>query len=298
MNSRERGFLLLTSHLGDPSRKVLTVAQLRNLADRVRNLEITDPNRSMLPTDLIKLGYAPEMAQRILDLLDHKELLEYYLHRGSRQNCRVLTRVSEGYPMRVRPKLGLNSPGCLWVKGDPSLLERPSVSAVGSRELRKANREFACEVGIQAAKQGYTLVSGNARGADKTAQDACLEAGGKVISVVADSLEKQPEREGMLYLSEDSFDEGFSPQRAISRNRVIHALSSRTFVSQCAEEKGGTWDGTVKNLKNRLSSVYCFRDGSRATNRLTDLGAIPLNIQQLTEFSQLQELQIKMEDTL
>ena len=298
MNSREKGFLLLTSHLGDPSRKPLSVAQLRNLAGRVRDLDLTDPNRNILPADLVRLGYAPDMAQRILRLLDDKELLEYYLHRGARQGCQVLTRVSGGYPMQVRNKLGLDSPGCLWAKGDITLLERPSVSAVGSRDLRSANREFAYEVGAQAAKQGYVLVSGNARGADTVAQEACLEAGGCVISVVADSLEKQPQRERVLYLSEDSFDEAFSPQRAISRNRVIHALSSKTFVPQCTDGSGGTWDGTVKNLRAGWSSVYCFRDGSIASQHLKDLGATLIDAQQLTEFTQLQEFQIKMEETL
>ena len=298
MNSREKGFLLLTSHLGDPSRKPLSVAQLRNLAGRVRNLDLTDPNRNILPADLVRLGYAPDMAQRILRLLDDKELLEYYLHRGTRQGCQVLTRVSGGYPMQVRNKLGLDSPGCLWAKGDITLLERPSVSAVGSRDLRKANREFAYEVGAQAAKQGYVLVSGNARGADTVAQEACLAAGGYVISVVADSLEKQPQRERVLYLSEDSFDEVFSPQRAISRNRVIHALSSKTFVPQCTDGSGGTWDGTVKNLRAGWSCVYCFRDGSIASQHLKDLGATLIDAQQLTEIAQLQEFQIKMEETL
>lgn len=298
MNTREKGFLLLTSHLGDPSRKPLTVAQLRNLAGRARDLDITDPNRNMQPEDLIHLGYAPDMAQRILSLLDDRELLEYYLHRGTRQGCRVFTRVSDGYPMQVRTKLGLDSPGCLWAKGDLTLLGKPAVSAVGSRDLRKANREFAYEVGIQAARQGYVLVSGNARGADTVAQEACLASGGCVISVVADALEKQPLRERVLYLSEDSFDYGFSPQRALSRNRVIHAFSSKTFVSQCAEEKGGTWDGTVKNLIAGWSSVYCFRDGSTASLRLADMGASLIDPQQLTEIAQLQELQIKMEETL
>jgi predicted Rossmann fold nucleotide-binding protein DprA/Smf involved in DNA uptake len=240
LNSREKGFLLLTSHLGDPERKVLTVAQLRDLAGRAKDLDITDPNRNMQIADLVRLGYAPDMAQRILRLLDDKELLEYYLHRGARQGCQVLTRVSDGYPMQVRAKLGLDSPGCLWAKGDITLLGRPSVSAVGSRDLRKANRDFAREVGVQAAKQGYVLVSGNARGADTVAQEACLAAGGCVISVVADALEKQPLRERVLYLSEDSFDCGFTPQRALSRNRVIHSFSSKTFVSQCAEATGGT----------------------------------------------------------
>lgn len=298
MNSREKGFLLLTSHLGDPERKVLTVAQLRDLAGRAKDLDITDPNRNMQIADLVRLGYAPDMAQRILRLLDDKELLEYYLHRGARQGCQVLTRVSDGYPMQVRAKLGLDSPGCLWAKGDITLLGRPSVSTVGSRDLRKANRDFACEVGVQAAKQGYVLVSGNARGADTVAQEACLAAGGYVISVVADALEKQPLRERVLYLSEDSFDCGFTPQRALSRNRVIHSFSSKTFVSQCAEETGGTWDGTVKNLKAGWSSVYCFRDGSGVAMRLADMGANLIDSQQLTKIAQLQEFQIKMEETL
>ena len=36
MNAIEAGFLLLSSHLGNPDRKVLTTAQLRMLADRMR----------------------------------------------------------------------------------------------------------------------------------------------------------------------------------------------------------------------------------------------------------------------
>lgn len=298
MTSREKGFLLLTSHLGDPSRKPLTVPQLRKLAGRAKELNMEDPNRDMVPGDLIKLGYAPEMAEQILSLLSDKELLEYYLHRGYRQGCRVLSRVSPGYPPRVRTKLGLDSPGCLWAKGDLSLLEKPAVSAVGSRDLRSANREFAYEIGVQAAMQGYVLISGNARGTDTVAQEACLAAGGSVISVVADDLQKQPEREHVLYLSEDSFDEAFSAQRAISRNRVIHTLGSKTFVAQCGNGTGGTWDGTMKNLNAGWSSVYCFRDGSVAACLLEDMGAVLLEKQELVDFSQLNELQITMEETL
>ena len=45
MNQRERGFLLLTSYLGDPERKVLTVAQLRSLAMRMRDMEMPMEDR-------------------------------------------------------------------------------------------------------------------------------------------------------------------------------------------------------------------------------------------------------------
>ena len=39
MNNKERGFLLLTGHLGNPERKPLTVAQFRNLANRVAQMD-------------------------------------------------------------------------------------------------------------------------------------------------------------------------------------------------------------------------------------------------------------------
>ena len=103
---------------------------------------------------------------------------------------------------------------------------------VGSRELGEENRIFAENVGRQAALQGYVLVSGNAKGADSTAQESCLTGGGSVICVVADELEKHPVQKNVLYLSEDGFDMVFSPYRALQRNRIIHSLGSCTFVAQ------------------------------------------------------------------
>ena len=69
MNPRERGFLLLTSHLGNPERKVLTMAQLRNLAGRIQGREPPEAERHLTAADLEALGYGPEMSGRILGLL-------------------------------------------------------------------------------------------------------------------------------------------------------------------------------------------------------------------------------------
>ena len=77
-----------------------------------------------------------------------------------------------------------------------------------------------------------------------------------MISVVADRLEDHREKENVLYLSEEGYDMAFSAQRALSRNRVIHALGIKTFVAQ-SRLIGGTWDGTTNNLKNGFSSVFC-----------------------------------------
>ncbi len=293
MNPLEAGYLLLASRLGNPGRKVLTTAQLRTLAERVRNAGMPPEDRELTELDLIALGYSREFSRRIVGLLGETELLDRYLKRGQRLGCTPITRVSEGYPVLLRQRLGLDSPGCLWAKGDLSILNAPAIALVGSRELGEPNREFAVAVGCQAAVQGLTLVSGNARGADRTAQEACLRAGGRVVSIVADELSNYITRRNVLYLSEDSFDEPFSSQRALSRNRCIHALGQMVFVAQSDLGKGGTWDGTSKNLHFGWSPVACFRDGSEASRELEQLGAYLVDLQDVADFSALGQEEMK-----
>lgn len=288
MTGAEYGFLLLTSKLGNPERKPLTVAQFRELFARSEQMERKEETRNLTAEDLVSMGYGPQMAAHIVELLGEGILLQRYLQRAKKAGCVPITRATECYPVALRNRLGLDSPGVLWAKGDLDLLGEPAIALVGSRALRSANREFAKEVGRQVAKQGLTLVSGNARGADQTAQQACLEAGGKVISVVADSLEELSAKENILYLSEDVFDGAFSAQRALSRNRVIHCLGIKTFVAQCSLEKGGTWDGTAKNLQKNWSPVFCFDDGSSAAIELYHLGAKLIDISQLADITGLQ----------
>ena len=273
MRAAERGFLLLTCDFGYPERKPLTVSQLRTLAARTEMADRRLEERELEVADLLSLGYSSQMAQRIVSLLSDGPLLEHYLRRGEKFSCRAISRISQEYPLRLRKRLGLDAPGCLWTKGDISLLEAPKISLVGSRALLEENQIFAAEAGTQAAKQGYVLVSGNARGADRRAQEACLQNGGKVICVVADSLAEKPVEKNILYLSEDGFDHPFSAQRALSRNRVIHALSEKTLVAQSGLFTGGTWDGSTKNLQHGWSSLFCFDDGSPAAKALAQMGA-------------------------
>ena len=287
MTPREEGFLLLTCQLGDPNRKVLTTPQLRNLFRSMEGFSLPEEARELEEKDLGALGCSKEISRRILELLGRTQQLGWYLKQAKMHGCTPITRVSPGYPLLLRKRLGLESPGCLWAKGDVSLLDSPAVALVGSRSIEAENLAFAQEVGRQAARQGYTLVSGNAKGADQAAQESCLEAGGRVISVVADTLTDKVCREGLLYLSLDSFDTPFSPARALHRNRVIHALGQLTFVAQCSQGTGGTWDGTVTNLRQSLSPVFCFQDGTAATEALQSMGAWGISREDLMDFSRL-----------
>lgn len=287
MTPGQCGLMLLTSCLGDVDSKPLTVAQYRELSKRVRAMERPTEQRELRQQDLLELGYDGEFARRVLRLLARKEQLNRYLQEGKLRKCLPLTRLTEGYPDRVRSCLGLDAPGVLWAKGDLSILNTPKIALVGSRKLLPHNRAFAQEVGRQAALQGYTLVSGNASGADVAAQESCLSYGGKVISVVADEMIRYSTRDNLLYLSEDSFDLPMTAWRALSRNRVIHCLGEKTFVAQCRYGGGGTWDGTTKNLKNGWSDVFCCRDGSEASLELFKRGAALIEINDLQNISAL-----------
>lgn len=287
MTGPEAGFLLLSCRLGNPERKVLTTAQLRTLSQRMKDFPLDDPDRDLTAEDLTKLGYGKDMASRIVALLEEEELLIHYLRRARKAGCIPIPRISPLYPRILRDRLGDEAPGCLWAKGDLEILKGRKISLAGSRDLNPKNEEFAREAGRQAALQGYTLVSGNARGADKTAQNAAMAAGGRVISIVADNLEKHALKENVLYLSEENFDEEFSAQRALSRNRCIHALGEKVLVAQASYQHGGTWDGTVKNLRFHWSNVFCFGDGSPAAELLTQMGANPVTLEQLSQLNAL-----------
>ena len=286
------GFALLGSHLGNPERKILTAPQIRTLTQRMQEMQVSEPNRSLSIEDLQQLGYGPEMAERILGLLEDEAWLTQYLQEGQRQHCRLITREDPDYPALLRKRLGGESPCCLFCKGDVSLLQQPGIALVGSRELQPFNREFAREVGRQAAAHDLILVSGNARGADREAQNACLEAGGRVISIVADSLQEKTPHPRILYVSLEDYDAPFSAQRALSRNRVIHALGYMTFVAQCSLETGGTWSGTTQNLREGWSLVICCRDGSPAALALQNQGAYLMDRQELSHLTDFQPSQL------
>ena len=287
MTGAERGFLLLCCHLGDPQRRPLTVAQFRKLARLVRAGEKSPDDRDLEPGDLMALGYGKEESRRIVELFAGEALLDRYLQKARRAGCVPLTWLTPGYPQRLLEALGDDAPACLWARGDLSILDRDGIALVGSRDLNPENQRFAHQVGQEAAGQGLVLISGNARGADRTAQNAALASGGQVISIVADELQNHAIRDNVLYLSEEGFDLEFSAQRALSRNRCIHALGHASIAAQCSLQTGGTWDGSVKNLRFGWSPLCVFDDNSESARLLEQMGAVKIGFEDLKDLRNL-----------
>lgn len=293
MTAAEEGVLLLCCRLGEQEEKPLTMAQFRELGLRVR---ASEPNGNRLDEltqrDLLRLGYDPQQAERILRLLNRQSQLVSYLKQAERHGIVPVTRVSAAYPGRIRQKQQLSCPPVLFARGDLSLLSLPCVSVIGSRQLRPENQAFAKQAGRLAAAEQLVLVSGNAPGADQTAQQACLDAGGSCIVFVADCLLDHPAQEHILYISEDGYKLPFSPARALHRNRLIHTQGDRTIAVQCTYGKGGTWEGCLDNLRHRWSKLFVFDDGSAGCQALIERGAT--GITDFTTITGLQQAQISL----
>ncbi len=294
MTGPEVGYLLLASHLGDPERKPLSPARLAALRRRMRLAPRSNPEGEVDEEFLRSIGCEDALRRQILHLLSQTALAESYWKNAEKRGFRCVTRRSPQYPRALVVAMGDHAPSVLWLWGNESLLEGPKVALVGSRDAGADSLDFACSVGRASAEQGFVLVSGGARGADRAGQDACLRAGGNVITVLPDSfLDKYRPGKGLLYLSEDSYDMPFSSQRALSRNHIIHSLGLCTFVAQCGFS-GGTWSGTIANLKRGFMPVYAY-EGCKALYLLQDLGAISVGRRDL---ERLEELTVPSQSSL
>ena len=273
----------------------LSLAQARELSRRARAAGIgeEDPFRDVTVKDVRRLGYSEYEAGHIVSLLGRERQLDGYLLAAEKADVAVITRLDTRFPQRLREQLGARCPAALFCRGDLRLLQRPCISVVGSRHLASPGAQFAAQAGRLAAREGFTLCSGDAMGADRTAQEACLRGGGSVLIFPATELVYCPARENVLYAAEGGFELGFSAQRALGRNRFIHAMGEKTLVAQTGFGKGGTWSGSLDNLQHEYSPLFVFDDKSEGAQALCARGATP--VQALTSLQALTPAQLSFD---
>lgn len=153
--------------------------------------------------------------------------------RQSPEIC-IARRDDSKYPKRFTERLKDHSPSIVYGCGDPRILETGGLAVVGSLDVDPTLVEFTESIGRLAARAGRTIISGAARGIDQAAMRGALEAGGKVVGVMADSLERAvAQREHrelisggkLVLLSPYDPSAGFNVGHAMQRNKLIYALA-------------------------------------------------------------------------
>lgn len=294
MTAAERGVLLLCAQLENGDRP-LTMAQFRELSKRVNAARTPDDGAAPVRAgDLQQLGYTKSEAVRIEALLNREEEISRLIDCCEKSGIHPIARTGSRYPLRLSRTLSLSCPPLLFAKGEMALLDTQCVSLVGSRRLSGAGRLFAEQVGRLAAREGYTLCSGGAEGADLAAQEACLSEGGSVIVFTPGNLLQTVCGERTLLLSEGGIALSFSAARAMARNRLIHAMGEKTLVAQTDHGFGGTWNGTLENLRHGFSPVFIHDDGSAGAQALAARGAVPIGLPQSLRALESDQLRLSL----
>ncbi len=287
LSSNAQAVLLLTAHFSKSggSVKPLTPGEWGRFAAWLKDRALT-PDQLMVnrPGDVLE-GWSDRRitSDRIEALLGRGAALAIAVEKWLRAGLWVMTRSDKDYPSRLKRRLGWGSPAVLYGGGDRSLLGRGGLAVVGSRDAVEDDLDYARMVGVAAARQGQSIVSGGARGIDEAAMSAALENDGTVVGVLADGLlractgskyRSRLQANNLALVSTVHPQAGFSAGNAMHRNKYIYCLSDAALVVHSGA-KGGTWSGARENLEKRWVPLWVkpTRDSSAGNEALVKQGA-------------------------
>jgi DNA processing protein len=139
-------------------------------------------------------------------------------------------------------------PLVLYVHGDPSLLSRPALAIVGSRNATAQGKANAEAFARALSEAGVTIVSGLALGIDAAAHEGALRGPGSTVAVVGTGADRiYPARnaalaraiaQGGCIVSEYPLGTPAISANFPRRNRIISGLSAGVLVVEAAAESG------------------------------------------------------------
>lgn len=171
-----------------------------------------------------------------------KKLLDEIL----KKDIKILIIKDKNYPKLLKEIA--DPPFLLYVKGEIKSQDDFSMAVVGSRRPTNYGREVTESLTQALVFNGFTIVSGMARGIDSVAHRAAIEAGGRTIAVLGSGVDVcYPPENKKLY--EEIAQNGAlisqyppgtrpMPYHFPQRNRIIAGLALGVLVTEAAEKSG------------------------------------------------------------
>ena len=139
-------------------------------------------------------------------------------------------------------------PVLLYVRGDPQVLNLPSLGIVGTRRPTVYGTQMAQRLGRELAARGLVIVSGLARGIDAIAHQGAMDAHGRAIGVLGTGVDVcYPKENKKLYekvlergaiISEFPLRTHPAPENFPVRNRIVAGLPLGAVIVEGAQYSG------------------------------------------------------------
>jgi DNA processing protein len=250
-------------------------ATFKTIAEKFR------ANPAALASDLVQREVAFAFANRALKLLIDRGVTNFGLRvHGDGE-----------YPAKLRE--AIEPLELLYFRGWWDLVAAPSVAVVGTRKPSRLGEERAAKMARLLVKDGYTVVSGLARGIDTVALNTALQEGGRVIAVIGTpicdsyppenaSLQERIAREFLLisqvpvcryYSQSIQQNRLFFPER----NKTMSALTLGTVIIEAGETSGTLTQAQAAIKQGRKLFILdnCFLDDHLTwPKRFESMGAI------------------------
>lgn len=230
-----------------------------------------------------------------LHSLDDEKLYNAFLQLKN-ENIHIIGLDDDRYPKSLIERLGENAPPVLFCKGHLPLLNANSISIVGSRDVSDLAITLTKRIANRIAGCGYNVTSGFAKGIDTSAHIGALESKGTTTMVLSYgfnhlSIKKDIKaynwEPNTLFISQFMPYEKFSGQNAMTRNKLVCALSKAVIVISSGPENdatgkmSGTFDAGLTALKHNIPlfvlTPSLLNPAPQGNIDLIKMGGIPLS---------------------
>ncbi len=198
---------------------------------------------------------------------------------------KVIYQAEKNYPEKLQKIYA--PPAKLYLLGDETILNRPSIAIIGCRQASDYGKKVAFRFAYELAQKGIIVISGLARGIDSYAHLGALKAKGQTIAILGSGFGhiyptenkgmcKEIIQEGGAILTEYGPESRPEKMHFPARNRIISGLSNGVLVVE-AKEKSGTLI-TVDYALEQGKEIFIIpgnitSKNSNGTNSLIQQGA-------------------------
>lgn len=181
------------------------------------------------------------------------------LELAQKEGVKIISFQCPDYPKRLLEIQ--DHPPILYVKGKLTKKMERCVAIIGTRQASIYGKEYAEKIAYDLAGEGYTIVSGLARGIDTAAHQGALKAG-QTIGVIGSGLSNLYPRENLALAAKMSengaiiseFPMLMPPDRQNfpQRNRIVSGMTLGTILIEAPLESGAMITVKKAEMQGRL----------------------------------------------